>query len=172
MSRRHRATWKGLLAGAAGGLAGAWSMNQFQVAVSKLKSKDGAAQAQAGPPAQESEDATMKAAGKVVRLAAHRELSHEQKKRLGPVVHYAFGASAGAVYGAVTERVRHLNPAAGLAFGGALWVAADEVGVPAAGLSQWPTQYPVPVHLQALSAHLVYGETAEMVRRGVRALLH
>jgi uncharacterized membrane protein YagU involved in acid resistance len=154
------------VAGAVGGLVGSWTMNQFQAAISKLKSKDGAQQ-----PQSESEDATMKAAGKVVRLTAHRELSQEQKKKLGPVVHYAFGAGVAAVYGAVTEQVRHLNPAAGLAFGGALWATADELAVPVFGLSEGPTKYPASVHLNALAAHLVYGETAEMVRRGMRALL-
>ncbi len=166
-----------MLAGAIGGLAGSWTMNQYQAAISKLKAKNGSAENPQQQPESEarsqaeSEDATMKAAGKVAHVVLRRDLSHEQKKKLGPVVHYVFGAGSGAAYGAVAERVRRLNPAAGLAFGGALWAAADELGVPAIGLAEWPAAYPLPVHLNALGAHLVYGETAEMVRRGVRALL-
>jgi hypothetical protein len=50
----------------------------------------------------EKEDSTMKAAGKIAKLAG-RELSHEEKKKLGPVVHYSFGAGQGGVYGGVME---------------------------------------------------------------------
>jgi hypothetical protein len=43
---------------------------------------------------QESEDSTMKAAGKIAELAGH-PLSHEQRKKCGPVVHYTFGTLQG-----------------------------------------------------------------------------
>ena len=60
---------------------------------------------------------------------------------------------------------------AGIPFGAALWLAADEIGVPAAGLAKGPAEYPVSKHASALAAHLVYGATTELVRRGlVRAI--
>ena len=34
--RRDQSTWKGVLAGMIGGLAGAWTMNQFQAALSTM----------------------------------------------------------------------------------------------------------------------------------------
>jgi uncharacterized membrane protein YagU involved in acid resistance len=56
-------------------------------------------------------------------------------------------------------------------FGTGLFVAADEVAVPALGLSKSPREYPLSTHLYGLASHLVYGFTAEYVRRGVRRLL-
>jgi hypothetical protein len=41
--------------------------------------------------------------------------------------------------------------------------------VPAAGLSKPPAETPWPQHLQALAAHLIYGLTAEGIRRLVVA---
>jgi putative membrane protein len=52
-----------------------------------------------------------------------------------------------------------------------VWLGADEIGVPAAGLSGPPTQYPLSVHLNALAGHIAYGMTTELVRRRVRAVL-
>jgi uncharacterized membrane protein YagU involved in acid resistance len=60
---------------------------------------------------------------------------------------------------------------AGLVFGAALFVLADEVAVPAFGLSGKPTEVPVSSHLYGLGAHLVYGISAEIARRGMRAAL-
>jgi uncharacterized membrane protein YagU involved in acid resistance len=77
----------------------------------------------------------------------------------------------GAAYGAVIARTRRLTPAAGLMFGAGVFAGADEIGVPLAGLSGPPTQYPISSHLEALAAHLVYGVTADLVRRGLRAVL-
>lgn len=155
------------MAGAAGGLAGAWTMNQAHAAIGKLKPQDQQPQMAQG----ESEDATMKAADKVVAVASGYHLVRAEKKKAGPLVHYAFGAAAGALYGAVVERQRHLTAAAGPLFGAALFVSADEIGVPLAGLSRLPAEYPISTHLEAMAAHLVYGVTADLVRRAVRAAL-
>jgi putative membrane protein len=60
---------------------------------------------------------------------------------------------------------------AGIPFGAAVWLVADEVGVPAAGLANGPAEYPLSTHASALAAHVVYGATTELVRRNlVRAL--
>ena len=156
-----------MIAGAAGGLAGAWAMSRAHTAISKLREQ----KQPASKPKEESEDATMKAADKVLSIATGRHLTHEQKQAAGPVVHYAFGAAMGAIYGAVTEHRRHLTPAAGPIFGSALFAGADEMGVPLARLSGPPTDYPISTHLEAWVAHLVYGVAADLVRRGVRAAL-
>ena len=42
----------------------------------------------------------------------------------------------------------------------------DEIAVPAFGLSRPSTDSPPGVHAQAWAAHIVYGVTAELVRRG------
>lgn len=58
---------------------------------------------------------------------------------------------------------------AGLVLGAALFALADEYAVPALGLSGKPSEFPLPTHLYSLLAHLVYGLSAEAMRRGVSA---
>jgi hypothetical protein len=120
---------------------------------------------------QEGEDATMKAAGKIAHIGG-RELSHEQKKKAGPVVHYSFGTLQGAIYGAMTELTR--TPGGflpGLLFGTALFGLADEVAVPALGLSRKPNESPLSTHVYAAAAHCGYGMATEFARRGLRAAI-
>jgi hypothetical protein len=179
---RQRNLGKGIAAGLAGGLLGTIAMTQFQNAWSKasqaIKSKeqnrngDNKTQQQQGNQEQQGkEDATMKAAGKVVEFAGGK-LSHEQKKKFGPVVHYSFGTIQGGIYGASLELLRLRGRLiSGLAFGAAIFGLADELAVPALGLSSKPTEAPVSSHLYGLASHLVYGITAEVSRRAIRALL-
>jgi hypothetical protein len=173
--RENRSVAKGTLAGLAGGLAASWVMVQFQnawSAASKNLKRDSEAQSQQQQQQQsgDSEDATMKAADKLAHMAG-RSLTKEQKKKAGPAVHYAFGTLMGGVYGAGTELIPQNGAAAAALFGTGLFVAADEVAVPALGLAQSPRDYPLSTHLYGLASHLVYGFTAEYVRRGVRRLL-
>ncbi|HEU5452644.1 MAG TPA: DUF1440 domain-containing protein [Terriglobales bacterium] len=168
MRRRQRRMLKGVAAGAAGGLVASWAMNQFQAAWSKAKevASDGAGGQQQS--SEESDDATMKTADRVVQPVLGRHLSREEKKRGGPVVHYAFGSLVGAAYGAVNELTPKARTGFGLPYGAAVFVGADEIAVPALGLSQPPQKSPLSTHAYALASHLVYGAVLEGVRRGVR----
>jgi putative membrane protein len=171
---RPREINKGLVSGLVGGLVGTIVMTAFQNGWSKaseaLKRGDGQQQ-QSSQGEGESEDATMKAAGKLAEVFG-RPLSHEQKKKFGPVVHYAFGIAQGAMYGAVTELAGIQGGlVSGVSFGAALFVVADELAVPAAGLSGKPSEFPLTSHLYGLASHLVYGVTTEIVRRGLRSAL-
>lgn len=175
LSRRRPRAWKGLIAGLAGGLAAAVVMTQFQSAWSKagkaLKAEqDGVGNNESTSQAQE--DPTMKAAGKLAALAGY-ELSQEQKKKAGPIIHYGFGAAMGATYGLMKEfaptKVRALHPASiGGGYGTALFVGADEVMVPALGLSQPPQKSPLSSHIYGWASHLVYGLTLAFVCNLVR----
>jgi Protein of unknown function (DUF1440) len=171
----RRSTWKGLAAGAAGGLAGAWVMNQFQSvwsAAAERFSANGLQTAQRETEVNEnSEDAPMKVAGRISKTLLGKTLTLEQKKKASPVVHYAFGALAGGFYGAMAERLPQVKRAKGLPFGTALFVAADEIAVPAFGLSKSPAEYPLSSHLNAFASHLIYGAATEWSRRGVRRAL-
>lgn len=171
--RRHH-PWKGAAAGAIAGLAGAWTMNQFQNGWSKLSRKlssngdSGARQQSAGQ--EDGEPATMKAVEKLSTLVG-RPMTKEQRKAAAPLVHYAFGAVVGAAYGATVEYNRAARIGAGIPFGTFVFVTADETAVPALHLSKPPTEYPLQTHLYALASHAVYGLTTEMVRRGACRLL-
>lgn len=159
-----RAVWKGIVAGVAGGLVGSWMMTQFQAQLSKLAPEPEG-------DSDEEDDATMKTAAAVSEAVTGRRLTNQEKQAAGPAVHYAFGSAMGGVYGGLSEVVPAAAEGWGLPFGTVLWFAADEVAVPAFGLSGSPADSPASVHASALASHLVYGLTADVVRRAVRAAL-
>lgn len=173
---RDHALWKGAVAGLLGGLAGSWVMNEFQAAWSKAAEAIGDTETNQSQQRQRSEesepdDATVRAAEAIAESLFGRRLTKDEKKVAGPIVHYAFGAMVGAVYGAVAEVEAPATAGYGLTFGTVLWLGADELAVPAFGLSKPPTEYPASVHVYALTSHLVYGVTTDLVRRAVRAAL-
>lgn len=175
---------KGLAAGLAGGLVASWTMNRFQDVWSKLTEdlaqseerssarddNDESRQARGGVEEQ-ADDATVKAASAISEGVFDHELTKGEKKIAGPAVHYAFGAATGGLYGAIAELAPEATAGAGLPFGAAFWLLADETAVPLLGLSKGPTEYPLSAHVYALASHLVYGLTAEAVRRAVRGAL-
>jgi putative membrane protein len=176
VSRNERELSKGLIAGLVGGLIGTMVMTEFQNICGKAprtlrQGTDASAETMNHHSDAETEDSTMKAAGKIGRLVG-RELSHEEREKLGPVVHYSFGTVQGAVYGSVLELAGErggLLPA--LLFGSTLFIVADEIVVPALGLSRKAGEAPLSAHLYGLASHLVYAVTTEIARRGVRAAL-
>jgi len=173
---RRRCVWKGTVAGLAGGLVAAWVMNQFQsgwsAAASKFKESKNVNGSGKERQAEGSEDATMKAANRVAKLVLRRPLNKSEKKKAAPVVHYAFAAAMGAAYGAAVEKMPRAKTGFGLSFGTALFLGADEIAVPALGLSSQSSKEIKPGdHLYGLVSHFVYGATTELVRRGVRSYL-
>jgi uncharacterized membrane protein YagU involved in acid resistance len=114
----------------------------------------------------------MKTAEKLSEGLLHRPLNSNEKKKAGPMVHYAFGTIVGGIYGASAEKLPQIKQGYGLPFGAAVFVGADEIVVPALGLSPKPLSQTKPEdHLYGFLSHFVYGATTEIVRRGVRAIL-
>jgi uncharacterized membrane protein YagU involved in acid resistance len=156
------------LAGLAGGLIGAFVMNEFQAIASEVSKKHKESNRQQNPEqpkSEDSEDATTKAADKLFKTVFGRSLTRDEKKTWGPVMHYAFGGAMGAFYGALAEVRPEASAGFGTAFGVALFAIADEAAVPALGLSREPKNYPLSSHVMALGSHVVYGTTTEAVRR-------
>lgn len=164
--------WKGIVAGALGGLAATWVMSQFQAAVPAETFAKLLGETQEDEENDESgEPSTVKAASAISEGVFDHTLTKQEKKVAGPGVHYALGTSAGALYGGLAEVAPEVEAGAGLGFGAAFWLAADEATVPALGLSEPPWQHPPSTHVYGLASHLVYGLTTELVRRAVRAVL-
>lgn len=180
--------WKGLAAGMVGGLAAAAVMNRFQALWSRQavgeERSHGAQSLQQGAPRQgiglelraegkdeQTDDATERLANAISVKAFDRELTEREKDAAGTAFHYAMGATSGALYGAIAEVAPGAMAGAGLPFGVAVWLVADEGLVPAAGLSKSPTEYPLSIHAYSFASHLVFGLTAEVVRRAVRERL-
>ena len=170
----------GIVAGVVAGLVASWVMNEFmagpggklQKALQTDDEKQRAAREEAKQEDAPKEDATMKTADALAVIATGgRHLSTEQKQKGGPIVHYAFGALMGGVYGALAEYSSATTAGFGTAFGGALFTGADLIAVPALNLSSAPSDSPLSSLANPFAAHLVYGVTTECVRRLVRAVL-
>ena len=175
--RRDPDILKGAVAGLLGGLAASWVMNQLQAAVpaeafEKMlgKSSEGDSDEGGDNDGGSSEPATVKAAEAVAEGLFGHDLTDDEKQWAGPAVHYAHGSLSAALYGALAEHPG-VRAGAGLPFGAALWLVADEGAVPALGLSKAPWTFPLSVHAYSLVSHLAYGLTTEIVRRSVRHLL-
>ena len=54
-----------------------------------------------------------------------------------------------------------------MAYGTAVWAVADELLVPAMGLSDPPTRTPLRRHLYVLVGHWAYGAMLELVQRAL-----
>jgi uncharacterized membrane protein YagU involved in acid resistance len=159
---------KGLVAGIIGGLLASFLMEQFQAGWSAAAEAIRPSKKQAGRKA---DPATVKAANAVSQKVAGRKIPAAYKPAAGEAVHYGMGAGSAAFYGALAEVVPVVTLGDGLAFGTAVFVLADEVAVPKAGLSKPPQEIPLTTHVYALASHLVYGWITETVRRAVRATL-
>ena len=148
---------RGLAAGIAAGLVAGLAMNLFQKAWAKALPM----------PSSGDDPATVKAAQRLSRAAAGKFFAKEDKEAAGNAVHYAFGAMLGGAYGLLAEYRPEVTKGFGTLFGLAS-AGFDEVGVPAAGLSGPPTDFPPATHAYALASHLVFGGVTEATRRLVR----
>jgi uncharacterized membrane protein YagU involved in acid resistance len=134
-------------------------MTQFQSLLSRALEGD------PDPHKGEGEDATVKTAERISSGLIGHELSAEEKKSAGPVVHYAYGTGIGAVYGGLAQKYEATKTGFGSAYGAAAWALGDEVAVPALRLGKKPADTPISKQLQMLAAHVVYGVTLEGIRR-------
>ncbi len=172
-SKHNAEVLKGVASGAIGGLLASWTMNQFQKGWNKAartieQKRRPQGETQERQTEADGEDATMRTAEWVSEGLLHQQLSKEQKKKLGPVVHYSFGTLTGAMYGALAEVAPKAAAGKGVLFGTAVFAGADELSLWALRLAGPPTQYPLMTHVQALASHCVYGLATDTVRRTVR----
>src|SRR5215204_7433960 len=80
------------------------------------------------------------AAQLLARQVLGRSLTYQELRVGAPMMHYAFGAAVGALYGLYAERRRSQGSGAG--FGVIVWLAADELAMPLLGLSEPTTRRP------------------------------
>jgi hypothetical protein len=118
-------------------------------------------------PEQQGEMPTQTIARRFVEGMMQRRLT--QKERGAQVVHIAFGAAWGGLYGLGFESSRRLRGALGAAaFSGLVWVASDNLILPAFKLAAPPNAYPPRTHAYAFAAHLAYGGAVWMSYRLLR----
>jgi putative membrane protein len=162
-------------AGVVGGILGSWMMVRFNHLVGRTEDHPHPEQHHRADAAPNKTDGTISDTPASVKIAsaigtavADRPLREHEKQLGGSVLHYLFGAITGGFYGAVAERSPAAAAGFGLPFGATVWLAADEIGLPLAGLADNPATYPASRHAAALGTHLVFGATVEGVRRLLR----
>jgi uncharacterized membrane protein YagU involved in acid resistance len=185
MRAKQPSVLRGIITGAAAGIAATLIMDQFlkltsagQKAVEKqMKLAQGESpweiaheQTQQEQQAAQQEGSTEIVARKIAE-ATGKTLDKDKKKTAGQAVHYTFGTLMGIVYGVSAELVPEATTGAGTAFGTLLFFGADEVAVPAFRLSPAPDQTPATDHLQHWAAHVVYGGSLELVRSLARRFI-
>lgn len=183
--RKRPSLSKGLIAGAAAGIAATLVMDQFlklAAAAQKAQEKreklaDGESPwlianelAQEEMSQANSEGSTDKVARRLAE-AAGTSIDKTNLKTAGQAVHYTFGTLMGVCYSAAAEFYPEITAGGGAAYGTLLFLGADEVAVPAFHLAPPPTQTPASDHLQHWAAHVVYGGTLELARNILRRLL-
>jgi putative membrane protein len=144
-------------AGAAGGLAGAALMGSTCAKVAKLASSS--------PP--QGEDATEKVANVLAITLTGRRIRRSKKKIAGQIVHFAFGACMGGLYGLVADSFPKFAAAKGTLFGVAMYLGAHALTVPALGLAPSPSENGAAQEAPEFAAHIAYGLVTEKVRRAL-----
>lgn len=150
MTRRERSIAKGALAGLIGGLAGA---GVKALAEQMLPPR---VEGQTPPPVILAE-----------QVAGH-PLPPSQQQIAMQTIHWVFGATAGAIYGALVEVEPSLGAWRGAAFGLALNRLTHESILPRMGLSDSKDAQPTQERISEWVTHAVYGIFTDSVRRVVR----
>jgi len=170
----QRSVAKGVAVGIAGGVLASWTMNQAQAAWSRAAanfrspSAGGKEDARDWQERSEGTNATEIAAQTAARATLDRPLTRDELAVAAPLVHYAFGAAMGGLYGGLVEMSPAVRACSGTAYGTVVCIGADEIAMPMLGLSDPDADRPVEMHAQAFAAHLVFGLTLELVRRALR----
>jgi putative membrane protein len=149
-----------LVVGIAAGLAASFAMNLFQAAWSQV----------AASPAK-SPSATERAADAVSVTVAGKATKRTIRRTFANVIHYTTGALVGGVYGAASGLVPALTWGRGTLFAGGVWIASDELAVPALGLAPTADKTELKEHVFGLASHIVFGLTLDLVRRQLNGLI-
>lgn len=106
---------------------------------------------------EEGESATAALGRLAYEAATGRRPSSQTRSVLSETVHWSYGISQGAAYGAARRASGLPDLVAGPVFGLGLWLLGDELAMPALGLQPGPAAASATTHLNRIGAHLAYG---------------
>ena len=147
--------------GAIAGLVATWVMGQV---TSLLYARENEDARRREDEARGGRTAYAVAAEKGARLIG-LDLPEERREAAGAKIHWALGIATGAAYGVMRSRLPVAGAARGLAFGTAFFLAADEIGTTAFGLTPPPNEFPWQAHARGFAGHLTYGAVADAIAR-------
>jgi uncharacterized membrane protein YagU involved in acid resistance len=161
--------WRGVVGGLIGGVVAAGAMSLVHKALIAISSST--RQPTAAAEQEQDEDATVTVANGISRRLLRRPLPADKKLIAGSIVHYAFGASVGGLYGGLATVAPRVAIALGVPFGVAVWLGAHVIMVPALGLAAPPIRRPPLKEAFEFVSHLVYGAVTDLARRFIRQTL-
>jgi uncharacterized membrane protein YagU involved in acid resistance len=141
------------LAGAAAGLTATGPMTLFMEAARPLLHP---AHQEPLPPRRVTERAAAK-------VDLHDDMTEPEKKAATGVAHFAYGAGAGAVYGAVSPLMPFGPVLNGVAYGLGVWAGSYLGLMPALGLHPPATREPAGRNALMIGAHVVWGAVLGLV---------
>jgi hypothetical protein len=170
VEERKRMTPLGaLLRGLVAGVVGSAAQSLFFAATKTITPSASTPAFDPPEPEQRHETSTETIARRFVEGLMQRELPSDAKPKAGQLVHYAFGAGWGGLYGLAAASAPVLaTPPGAAAFGLGVWAASDNVLLPAFELAAWPQHYPAKNHAYAIAAHLVYGAATWLAFEAMR----
>lgn len=161
--RRRVSPVGALFRGMAAGVVGTFTQDLYFRAMKRVKPRTPREVFQPPEPEQQDEQAVQTVARRFVEGMMARPLREEHKRRAGVIVHRAFGAGWGGLWGLVRESVPAVaSPTpiglAGLTgFSALVWMVGDNLILPAFRLAAWPQRYAPALHAYAFGAHVAYG---------------
>jgi uncharacterized membrane protein YagU involved in acid resistance len=153
--RPRRSLFVDILSGAAAGALGTVALNQAFKLAGKLQPKP------ARQPAKEPQEKPTETVARKALEPVGIHLEGERKKNAGEAVHWGYGITWGAIYGALHRLLPQTGRHFGLGFGLGLFLFGDVLLLPTLRLSPPAHKLPLPAHLSAIAAHLAYGSAAE-----------
>jgi hypothetical protein len=98
--------------------------------------------------------------GLAEKAGVNEQLDEEEREAATWVSHFAYGATCGALYGAVSgEKIDEHALLAGVGFGLAVWAGSYLGWLPAAGIISPATEHPARRTALMIAAHAVWGAT-------------
>ena len=96
-------------------------------------------------------------------VAVKEQLSEEERRRLSVAAHYAFGATAGALYAPLARTLRLPAVLGGVTYGLGVWASSYLGWLPKAGLYRRPQHEPAGRQAMMIGAHVVWGAALGML---------
>lgn len=159
---------QGFLAGAIGGLVGAWTMNQLQGMLEKVMPME--TDEPASRPRSKNDPESKMVVAVVSKRLLKQPLRDQETERLATVVHYLFGATMGGIYGVMAEVAPMTGVGLGIPFGVTLWLGAEGAAASMRGLAQAVDSRSPAAHARDLLTHTAFGLTTDLVRRAVQGV--
>ncbi|MGC4114286.1 MAG: hypothetical protein QM765_06650 [Myxococcales bacterium] len=148
-----------LARGLAAGAAGAGAQSAFFAATGKWMPQSPKGVFQPPDEQQASENGLQTVVRRTVEGLLRRGPLTARARDTGvEVLHYAYGAAWGGLWGLARESFPGVASAAGVAaFSNLVWLLGDELMYPAFRLGAWPHHYPAKTHAYSNLAHVAFG---------------